>query len=91
MEAVAEPRGRARALHALRSRDFRLLWAGQTISLVGDGAFLVALGWNFGLGVWNPLMQFVPESKSARVSSLDFFGSFALVPVGYALRVREAA
>lgn len=40
-----ETRGRARALHALRSRDFRLLWSGQTISLVGDGAFLVALGW----------------------------------------------
>lgn len=45
MEAVAQTSGRARALHALRSRDFRLLWAGQTISLVGDGAFLVALGW----------------------------------------------
>jgi MFS family permease len=45
MEAVAEPTGRARALHALQSKDFRLLWAGQTISLVGDGAFLVALGW----------------------------------------------
>ncbi|MDQ3778061.1 MAG: MFS transporter [Actinomycetota bacterium] len=45
MEAPAEPVGRARALHALRSRDFRLLWSGQTISLVGDGAFLVALGW----------------------------------------------
>jgi MFS family permease len=40
----------------------------------------------FGLGVWSTLMmQFVPESKLARVSSLDFFGSFALVPVGYAL------
>ena len=45
MEAVAQSSGRARALHALRSRDFRLLWTGQTISLVGDGAFLVALGW----------------------------------------------
>lgn len=45
MAAVAQSSGRARALHALRSRDFRLLWSGQTISLVGDGAFLVALGW----------------------------------------------
>ena len=44
-EAVAPPSGRGRALHALSSRDFRLLWSGQTISLVGDGAFLVALGW----------------------------------------------
>jgi MFS family permease len=43
--AAAETAGRARALQALRSRDFRLLWSGQTISLVGDGAFLVALGW----------------------------------------------
>jgi MFS family permease len=43
--AVSEPASRLRALHALRSRDFRLLWGGQTISLVGDGAFLVALGW----------------------------------------------
>jgi MFS family permease len=45
LEAVAQSSGRARALHALRSRDFRLLWTGQTISLVGDGAFIVALGW----------------------------------------------
>ena len=45
MEGVAQSSGRARALYALRSRDFRLLWSGQTISLVGDGAFLVALGW----------------------------------------------
>jgi MFS family permease len=45
VEAVAQPEGRVRALQALRSRDFRLLWTGQTISLVGDGAFLVALGW----------------------------------------------
>lgn len=32
-------------LHALRSRDFRLLWSGQTVSLIGDSAFVVALGW----------------------------------------------
>jgi MFS family permease len=36
---------RARALQALRSRDFRLLWSGQTVSLIGDGAFIIALGW----------------------------------------------
>jgi MFS family permease len=45
MEAIGEPQGRARAFHALRHRDFRLLWSGQTISLVGDAAFLTALGW----------------------------------------------
>jgi len=42
---MAQPRGRFASVQALRSRDFRLLWAGQTISLIGDGAFLVALGW----------------------------------------------
>jgi MFS family permease len=35
----------AGTLAAFRSRDFRLLWMGQAISLVGDGAFIVALGW----------------------------------------------
>ncbi|MBA2578489.1 MAG: MFS transporter [Euzebyaceae bacterium] len=29
----------------LRIRDFRLLWSGLTVSLVGDGVFYVALAW----------------------------------------------
>ena len=45
MATAAHLAERARVLHALRSRDFRLLWSGQTVSLVGDSAFLVALGW----------------------------------------------
>jgi DHA3 family tetracycline resistance protein-like MFS transporter len=32
-------------LGTLRHREFRLLWAGQSISLVGDGIFFVALPW----------------------------------------------
>jgi MFS family permease len=35
----------ARTLQAFRSRDFRLLWSGQVVSLVGNAAFLVAIGW----------------------------------------------
>src|SRR4051812_21690388 len=38
-------RRRPRALEALRHRDFRLLFAGQTVSLIGDAAFVTALGW----------------------------------------------
>jgi hypothetical protein len=38
-------RRRPRALDALRHRDFRLLFTGQTISLIGDAAFVTALGW----------------------------------------------
>ena len=45
MEATAAAPSRARVLHAFRSRDFRLLWTGQAISLLGDAAFVVALGW----------------------------------------------
>jgi MFS family permease len=45
----------------------------------------------FGIGVWSTLlMQQVPSSKLSRVTSLDFFGSFALVPVGYALTAAVA-
>ncbi len=32
-------------LAPLRHRDFRLLWIGMCVSLLGDGAFLVALAW----------------------------------------------
>ncbi len=40
---MTEPR--TGTLAAFSSRDFRLLWGGQTISFVGDAAFVVALGW----------------------------------------------
>ena len=45
MGATAAAPSRARVLRAFQSRDFRLLWTGQAISLLGDSAFLVALGW----------------------------------------------
>ena len=40
--AADAPRG---LLVPLRIRDFRLLWVGMCVSLLGDGAFLVALAW----------------------------------------------
>src|SRR2546430_14016134 len=45
MAATAAVPSRARVLRAFQSRDFRLLWTGQAISLLGDAAFVVALGW----------------------------------------------
>jgi transmembrane secretion effector len=36
---------RVRILEPLAHRDFRLLWSGMCVSLVGDGLFLVALVW----------------------------------------------
>ena len=45
METLTPAGSRLRILEALRHRDFRLLFAGQTISQIGDAAFVVALGW----------------------------------------------
>jgi MFS family permease len=36
---------RVRLLTPLRIRDFRMLWTGMALSLLGDGVLLVALGW----------------------------------------------
>jgi DHA3 family tetracycline resistance protein-like MFS transporter len=53
-EALDRPGGLARVatLAPLRHRDFRLLWAGMTISLLGDGVFLVAVAWE-AYALWN--------------------------------------
>jgi MFS family permease len=36
---------RVRLLSPLRHRDFRLLWTGMCVSLLGDGVFMVAMAW----------------------------------------------
>jgi len=43
---------RVNLLAPLRHRDFRLLWTGMTISLIGDGIFLVAMAWQ-AYELWN--------------------------------------
>jgi DHA3 family tetracycline resistance protein-like MFS transporter len=43
---------RARLLAPLRHREFRLLWSGMTVSLIGDGVFLVAMAWQ-AYELWN--------------------------------------
>src|SRR5829696_5903482 len=45
MAAISSLPSRARVLQAFQSRNFRLLWSGQAISLLGDSAFLIALNW----------------------------------------------
>src|SRR4051795_13082305 len=45
MEGISQAAGRTRAFEALRHRDVRLLFAGQSVSLIGDAAFITALGW----------------------------------------------
>jgi MFS family permease len=45
LPAVEAVGARLRILDALGRRDFRLLFGGQTISQIGDAAFVVALSW----------------------------------------------
>jgi MFS family permease len=53
-EALDRPGGfeRARLLAPLRHRDFRVLWSGMAVSLVGDGIFLIAIAWEAYV-LWN--------------------------------------
>jgi DHA3 family tetracycline resistance protein-like MFS transporter len=43
---------RRHLLTPLRHRDFRVLWIGMTVSLIGDGIFLVAIAWET-YTLWN--------------------------------------
>src|SRR5689334_17849637 len=53
-DALDRPGGftRLNLLAPLRHRDFRLLWSGMTVSLLGDGIFLVAMAWQV-YAIWN--------------------------------------
>jgi DHA3 family tetracycline resistance protein-like MFS transporter len=53
-EALDRPGGLRRGdlLAPLRHRDFRILWTGMTISLIGDGIFLIAIAWE-SYSLWN--------------------------------------
>jgi MFS family permease len=45
-ELRSAPTGQGKGVgHPLASRDFRLLLSGRSVSLLGDGAFLVAIAW----------------------------------------------
>jgi MFS family permease len=44
--------GRGGLLRPLRHRDFRVLWTGMAVSMIGDGIFLVAVAWE-SYSLWN--------------------------------------
>ena len=43
---------RIEIVRPLRERDFALFWAGWTVSLIGDGFFIVAIAWQV-FDLWN--------------------------------------
>src|SRR5436305_5809668 len=53
-EALDRPGGLATGglIAPLRHIDFRILWAGMAVSLLGDGIFLIAVAWE-SYALWN--------------------------------------
>ena len=45
MEEPTSLTSRIGLLRPMRHRDFRLLWIGQTVSMIGDGTYYVAVAW----------------------------------------------
>lgn len=62
----------------LRERDFALLWTGMTISLVGDGVFLVATAWQvYDLSGSPTSLSLVTLSWSVGFVACVLLGGFA--------------
>ena len=67
-----------RAFRAFGSRDFRLLWSAQTFSLIGDAAFLTALGWRtFTLAGSGKLGIVLVCQATAMLTTVLLGGAFA--------------
>jgi len=66
---------RLRILEPLQERDFALFWAGWTVSLIGDGFFLVAIAWQV-FDLWNT------PTALALVGAAEMTPLVALVLVG---------
>ena len=56
------------------------------VALIALGAFLSGIGLMVGMSVWESTLQrHIPGDSLSRVSSYDWFGSFAFYPVGLAI------
>jgi MFS family permease len=62
------------------------LAATSLVALIALGAFLSGIGLMVGMSVWESTLQrHIPGESLSRVSSYDWFGSFAFYPVGLAI------
>ena len=62
------------------------LAGGAHVGVLAVGAFLSGAGMMVGMSVWESTLQRqVPRESLSRVSSYDWFGSFAFYPLGMAL------
>jgi MFS family permease len=62
------------------------LAASSVVALIAFGALLSGIGLMVGMSVWESTLQRqIPAEALSRVSSYDWFGSFAFYPVGLAI------
>jgi len=62
------------------------LAAGAPVPVLALGTFLSGVGMMLGMSVWETTLQrHIPPESLSRVSSYDWFGSYALYPLGLAL------
>jgi MFS family permease len=87
-DALDRPGGVAhgRLLSPLKFRDFRVLWAGMTVSLVGDGIFLVAVAWESYV-LWNAPTALAIVSIGMTVPTIAFLLFGGVVSDRYDRRV----
>jgi MFS family permease len=63
-----------------------LLALREPVWAIGAAQLLAGISMGFFLAVWETtLQQHVPPDKLSRVSSYDWMGSFAMMPIGYVL------
>lgn len=76
----------AALMEGLFALPLAFLAAGAHVGVLVVGAFLSGVGMMIGTSVWESTLQRqIPAGSLSRVSSYDWFGSFAFYPLGMAL------
>jgi MFS family permease len=74
------------AAEGLLALPLAFLAASSIVALIAVGALLSGIGLMVGMSVWESTLQrHIPAEALSRVSSYDWFGSFAFYPVGLAI------
>jgi len=73
-------------MEALFALPLAFLAVPTSVALLAVGAFVSGLGVTTGESVWESTLQrHIPDESLSRVSSYDWFGSFAFYPLGLVL------
>ena len=73
-------------MDALFGLPLAFLAAGATVPILALGGVLSGIGLMLGMSVWETTMQReIPPESLSRVASYDWFGSYAVYPLGLAI------